>query len=143
MRDVGYSTDQNVFKIVIETFQTVTACCKNTGLTISIYFFCVITAGAQTIPNQKISIDVKDVSLAEVLNEISLKAAFAFLIIQNEWRRSVRGKLSGYLIKSVSEILTDLAGRYEFQYSIVEARLLKRMANQKKTCPICHTKWPH
>ena len=103
---------KNVFKIVNRyTFQTVAACCKNTGLTISIYFFCVITAGAQTIPNQKISIDVKDVSLAEVLNEISIKSSLRFSY--NPKRMEAERPVSYQAInKSVSEILTDLAGRY-------------------------------
>jgi len=123
-----------VFKIVKRyAFQAVAACCKNTGITICIYFFCAITVGAQTIPQQKISIDLKDVPLAEVLSEISIKSNLRFSY--NPKRMEAERQVSYRAVnKSVSEILTELAEQFEFQYSIVEDQVvLKPKGKPEKT----------
>jgi type II secretory pathway component GspD/PulD (secretin) len=123
-----------VFKIVKRyAFQAVAACCKNTGITICIYFFCAITVGAQTIPQQKISIDLKDVPLAEVLSEISIKSNLRFSY--NPKRMEAERQVSYRAVnKSVSEILTELAEQFEFQYSIVEDQVvLKPKGKAEKT----------
>ncbi|HRG80775.1 MAG TPA: hypothetical protein PL167_14235, partial [Cyclobacteriaceae bacterium] len=105
----------------------------------SLAFICISTlilvtaslrVSAQKIPDKKITIESKDQSLAQVLEEVSQKSGIRFSY--NPKRIQAERKVNYQAIeKSASEILADLAERFDFQYSFVEDQVILKPA--KKT----------
>lgn len=104
----------------------------------SLTFICISTlilltpslqVSAQKIPDKKITIESKDQSLAHVLEEVSEKSAIRFSY--NPKRIQAERKVNYQAIeKSASEILADLAERFDFQYSLVEDQVILKPAKK-------------
>ena len=78
---------------------------------------------AQNIPDVKISLSAKEVSLSSVLEEIAQKSKSRFSYnpkrIQSDQKINYQAAN-----KSVNEILVDLGDQFDFQYSLVEDQII-------------------
>lgn len=99
-------------------------------ISLSILLTASLPVNAQKIPDKKITLESKDLSLAELLEQVSQKSGIRFSY--NPKRMQAERKVNYQAIeKSVAEILADLAERFEFQYSFVEDQVILKPA--KKT----------